>query len=210
MSDKKRDAQFLELNQQGKSLKQIGAEFGITRQAVSLVFKRLGVRVQRSNRKKVSVAKLPCAHRRVSRVDLAKWGCSQEFYDRLRAMHRTWRKTPIGEFNAQRHGAAARGIEWKFTLVEWWSMWEASGKYAERGVLIGQYCMQRPYDKGPYSPSNVGIDIVRENINTRNWCKWIKRAHKSFRIRGDRAEFVKFEPTVVLEQLELENPGDSC
>ncbi len=54
-------------------------------------------------------------------------------------------------------------IEFKLTFVEWWDIWEASGKYHLYGNRKGQYCMSRVNDIGHYEVGNVFIQLTTEN-----------------------------------------------
>jgi hypothetical protein len=64
---------------------------------------------------------------------------------------------PRGAYTRQRANARRRGLEWRFTFETWWEVWEASGKWQQRGMGKDKYCMSRRGDKGPYSPENVVI-----------------------------------------------------
>jgi hypothetical protein len=68
-------------------------------------------------------------------------------------------------YTRQRLQARKRGIEWLFTFDEWWAVWEASGKWKQRGTHKGQYGMSRFGDKGPYAATNVRICIMEENVS---------------------------------------------
>lgn len=63
----------------------------------------------------------------------------------------------------QRSNARVRGIEWKFTAASWWTIWEESGKWPERGRKAHQYVMARHGDIGAYEPSNVSIQTSALN-----------------------------------------------
>lgn len=76
---------------------------------------------------------------------------------------RAWIGTPKGKYSIQKRKAAQRGIGWEFTFEDWWKMWEDSGKWENRGVKQGQYCMSRFGDTGPYSPSNCEIRHAPDN-----------------------------------------------
>lgn len=69
------------------------------------------------------------------------------------------------KFNQQRGNAKRRGIDWQLSFKEWWGIWSLSGKWNQRGIRTGQYCMARPGDIGPYSMSNVRIVPVTQNHN---------------------------------------------
>ena len=81
-----------------------------------------------------------------------------------------YRKTPKGRFSRQKDHAKNRGIDWELSFEEWWEIWEASGKYAQRGRGKGKYCMCRYGDTGSYSKDNFYID---------EWCNNIKEQHKN-------------------------------
>ena len=63
----------------------------------------------------------------------------------------------------QRHQAKRRGIGFLLTFEEWWAIWQASGRWEQRGIRRGQYCMARFGDEGPYAVGNVWISTVEEN-----------------------------------------------
>lgn len=65
--------------------------------------------------------------------------------------------TPEGKYYQQSLQAKQRGIPWEFTFDKWWAVWQASGKWDQRGPRIGQYVMARRGDVGFYSEENVVI-----------------------------------------------------
>jgi hypothetical protein len=83
---------------------------------------------------------------------------------RKRVYKKEYGTTPRARFSQQRNGARNRGIAWDFTFEEWWAVWEASGKWEQRGVRRGCYVMARHGDTGPYSRSNVSIIRHEDNI----------------------------------------------
>lgn len=72
--------------------------------------------------------------------------------------------SPYARFMQQRRRAKSRGVEWLLTFDEWFSIWEASGKYAQRGPHKGQYVMARKGDIGPYAVGNVFIHLHSDNV----------------------------------------------
>ena len=72
-------------------------------------------------------------------------------------------KTPKKRYQEQKDAAKQRGIEFKLTFDEWWSIWEQSGKYEQRGCRKGQYVMSRVNDTGPYEVGNVFIQTCGGN-----------------------------------------------
>ena len=59
--------------------------------------------------------------------------------------------------------ARNRGIPFKLTFEQWCAIWEASGKWEQRGNRSEQYCMSRPGDRGAYELGNVVICTNRDN-----------------------------------------------
>jgi hypothetical protein len=64
----------------------------------------------------------------------------------------------------QRGNAAKRGVGFDMSFDEWLTVWESSGHLAERGCRKGQYAMSRIGDVGPYSVSNVFIQLHADNV----------------------------------------------
>jgi hypothetical protein len=73
-------------------------------------------------------------------------------------------QSPIQQWKMQRLNALKRGIEWQFSLWDWWCCWQASGHWAARGVHGDEYVMCRHGDIGPYSRSNVYFATARQNL----------------------------------------------
>ena len=76
---------------------------------------------------------------------------------------KAYQATPKGKYIRQRANAQQRGIEWKLSFEEWWSIWEKSGKWAQRGRKHHEYVMGRIHDEGPYEVGNVKIITQKEN-----------------------------------------------
>src|SRR5277367_2315312 len=60
----------------------------------------------------------------------------------------TWSQTPRGRYDNHKQRAAKRGIAFLLTFDEWWSIWDASGHWNERGnrfqnSVIGRAAMRR-------------------------------------------------------------------
>jgi hypothetical protein len=89
--------------------------------------------------------------------------CSLKCRDRA-ARKRTfaWRKTPRGQFIAQRDNAKRRGIEWQFTFEQWIEWW--GNDLSKRGRKADDLCMARFGDKGPYAPGNCFKQTMKENL----------------------------------------------
>lgn len=140
----------------GQTLQEIGDTYGITRERVRQIltywfgFSSLdgGSHIRAEKRQKQKEAKRDAR-------SLAKWGCTWEQRQQL-----SGRK--LRAFTRQKNAARRRGIEWDMTLWQWWTIWQRSGHWEERGRGQG-YVMCRDGDTGPYSPENVFIDTARAN-----------------------------------------------
>lgn len=75
-------------------------------------------------------------------------------------MFRPAYREPRALFLAQRNGAEARGIPWRFTYEEWWQLWEP---HWERRVP-DKLCLCRNADAGAYEVGNCRIDTALNNL----------------------------------------------
>lgn len=72
-------------------------------------------------------------------------------------------ETPLRRYQQQRDNARARGIAFKLTFDQWWSIWTKSKRWSRRGKRLGQYVMGRNGDVGAYEVGNVRIMSVSKN-----------------------------------------------
>lgn len=72
--------------------------------------------------------------------------------------------TPLRAYQHQAFRAGKRDIEFKLTLMEWWRIWQESGRWAERGHGRG-WQMCRKGDQGAYEVGNVFIGYGAENLS---------------------------------------------
>jgi hypothetical protein len=74
--------------------------------------------------------------------------------------------TPTTIYLRQKSNAIKqRGIDFTLTFQEWYDVWQASGKWEERGKKKGQYVMSRTGDTGPYALGNVFIQLHSKNVS---------------------------------------------
>lgn len=146
------------LYRDGFTLEQIGQQYQLTRERVRQLLKKYCGMDARDGGQ--HVLKERAEAKRIQKRNaksLRRWGCSWEQYVALRKM-----KKPTRAYSQQRKNAQIRGIGWEFTLWTWWTTWQASGKWAQRGRGQG-YVMCRQGDTGPYSPENVFIALAAQN-----------------------------------------------
>ena len=146
-----RAKQMVELYRSGQTQEEVAAQFGVTRQRVQQLTAQLGVGKADGGKRERS--------RRRLRVLAAKpafgYGCSV-------AEMRVIPKEARRPYCQHRTNARKRGIEWCFTLPEWWAVWVASEKFSQR--RRGGYGMARRGDVGPYAAWNIYICPNSQNI----------------------------------------------
>jgi hypothetical protein len=85
--------------------------------------------------------------------------------DKARAELREYRANNPLKVAYWRHKSQAkwRGIPFLLTFEEWWAIWQASGRWEQRGPRKGYYVMGRHGDRGAYAIGNVRICLSDEN-----------------------------------------------
>lgn len=174
-----RTTRMAALYRSGVTLQAIGDEYGITRERVrQLIGKYHGLNGEDGGF--IARARLSEARRAANRDTrwLAKNGCTYSQWHYLLALGKDmqvkgigYSRTPLGAFKSQKNNAGRRGIAWKLTTWQWWTIWQESGHWARRGRGQG-YVMCRKGDIGPYAAGNVVIATAVENI-----CEYIFRKH---------------------------------
>lgn len=153
-----RERQMAALYKSGKTLQEIGDQFDITRERVrQLITKWFGIRANDGGAHKSAEEKRAKFEAKRNARSLTKWGCNFDQYVELRGM-----KKPTRAYAGQRRNAIRRGIGWELNLWQWWSIWQQSGKWTQRGRGNG-YMMCRVNDVGPYAVGNVFIATGCEN-----------------------------------------------
>jgi DNA-binding CsgD family transcriptional regulator len=148
----------------GRTLEEIGKLYGITRERVrQIITKRHGLRADDGGAH--AKAKITSARAKALKDAkyLAKYGCTFDQWREMVAIGAQMRADGRGRYQAptyayvsQRTNARRRGIGWELSLLEWWQIWDASGKWGLRGRGRG-YMMCRFGDVGPYALGNVYI-----------------------------------------------------
>lgn len=149
----------------GKTLSEIGQAHGVSRQRVHQIMKKHSVSSEGNGAKlRVLNKKQEAANARAARV-MEKWGMSVEEYKAHVAEHGSMTNpdSPMGKYCAQRHRCKQLGVQWLFTFKSWWDIWQASGKWDNRGRA--QYVMGRNGDAtSPMGPNTCRITTVADII----------------------------------------------
>lgn len=154
----------------GETLQAIGDTYGITRERVRQVIKKVGLtgadsgrRLRAKLREDERAAQVKA--RRDART-MKRYGCDYDTANRINGgQFFNKNGTPVKAFWNQKWSATyTRKIEWRLTLPEWYAIWEASGHLHERGRGRDGYCMARFNDVGPYAVGNVYITSIAGNV----------------------------------------------
>jgi len=161
-----RTVEIERLFMRGKTLQEIGDQFGITRERVRQILAKLKITGNDGGRSIRSLSLVRYKKKfNVNSRYLITYGCDKETAELLNGGKIV---SVIGSsaqlYARQRQSARTRGIEWSITFPEWMRVWQESGHFNERGRGPG-YCMTRIGDTGPYSVDNVEIKTTGENFS---------------------------------------------
>jgi lambda repressor-like predicted transcriptional regulator len=145
----------------GKTLAEIGALYGVTRERVrQILTKRQGMTAADGGQSVKALARRAAIKSRRDKKCIEKHGCT---YDQYRELVRL--QKPTKAWIRQRNRAKNRGIEWNLKLWDWWQIWQKSGKWSQRGRTKGDYVMCRFGDIGAYEIGNVYIATTSHNCS---------------------------------------------
>lgn len=152
-----RNERMASMFRQGLTLAIIGKEYGLTRERVRQILKKLGLAASDGGQHKKTALKRSVKASKVNAKYIASYGVDYAEYKKLRSIG------AVKAFKDQRKNAKERGIEFRFTLADWWAIWRDSGKFEQRGRTKDGYVMSRISDAGCYEVGNVHIKTLAEN-----------------------------------------------
>lgn len=169
--DRQRADDMAGMYRAGRTLEEIGSLYSLSRERVRQIISKVH-RMSADDGGRTVRTKVERARRRAQREAecYRKHGCSTAQHAQLRKMGRDMMRggasrdrTPIGAFCSQRQSAKARGIGWSLLLWEWWTIWQESGHWEDRGRAGDAYVMCRFRYEGGYEIGNVYIATLRHN-----------------------------------------------
>jgi hypothetical protein len=140
------------LYRDGHTLKAIGERYGgLTRERVRQLLTKYHAISGRDGGRKVRSIRLHIEMdaKRDQRY-LAKYGCTFSQWQELIKL----KSKPLRAYIEQRRNAHTRNIGWELNFWQWWTAWQESGHWHERGRGQHGYMMSRKR-VGPYAPDNL-------------------------------------------------------
>jgi len=151
----------------GETLEQIGIRYNRTRERVrQILTDRFGICARDGGQAEIARRGRRDRQKARDARSMRAWGCTHNQYLQILK----YEGKPTYAYWAQRKNAINRGISWELNLWQWWSLWQQSGYWPERGRGRG-YQMCRLNDVGPYSVDN--IYIAKGDDNMRDY--WVNR-----------------------------------
>lgn len=152
----------------GKTLEEVSIEFGVTRKRVRQILNKAGIDARsggiavRAKRHQEEARKSHGRYKDDKAMQL--YGCT---WDEAIAMNGGLPCSRAGSliyvYTHNKQNARTRLIPWNMTLAEYKSLWDASGKWEQRGRGKGKYCIARKGDVGAYELGNVEIMTNAKN-----------------------------------------------
>lgn len=176
----------------GYTLQQIGALHDLTRERVrQLLTKHFGFTHVDGGQHAKAVANRSHRIARLNDQHLKRNGCTWEQYQSIKALGKGKHneRTPLAAFRRQKYNAGLRGIGWELSLWQWWTIWQESGHWEERGRGQG-YVMCRRGDVGPYAVGNVFIALAAQNSSE---AQAKKRIHPDLPIGVSKTKSGRYE-----------------
>jgi len=167
--DKTSDAVMCDMYLKGHTLENIADKFLVSREKVRKIIRNYGVNkpAKDNQHKKLAaeIAKKQALRRKEERIKHL-WGLTLAQYESIKKEFGPSDDptSPFRKYTYQRKNAKARKVEWEISFVDWWRVWQLSGKWALRGRGKG-YCMARFGDKGPYKVGNIEIIPCTQNTS---------------------------------------------
>lgn len=158
--------QMIQAYGSGLTLEQIGKIHGVTRERVRQIIAKRGV-TSKDGGQTVTAAinrqrRQDGRKLRIETRCMKRLKCSASQVEAITGSKEIWTNHATRAYLMQVRNAGARGIEFLMTFPEWWSIWQQSGHWHQRGRGQG-YVMARNGDIGPYAIGNVRICTQSEN-----------------------------------------------
>jgi hypothetical protein len=157
--DRSKDAEIVEKYRVGRTLADIGKDYGVCRERIRQILKRNGVTGSQGG---VAV-QIRTRHEKRLEKEVARWGCT---YAEKQRIAKYWMercgKDPRRDYVEHRANSAKRGIPFEFTFKQWMDAW--GDNYERMSIRNGGLVMCRYGDTGPYRVGNIYLASNSQNI----------------------------------------------
>lgn len=150
-----RAQQMADLYRAGFTMEQCGYQFDVTRERARQILKSIGI-TSKDGGAAVKRAEREAEPHDMTNLFAQRHGIDESLWRELVSNGATlaWRE--------QRRNCLNRAIPWHLGLGQWWSIWEASGKWSQRGRHKNSYVLSRIGNKGAYEVGNVHVVTLAE------------------------------------------------
>lgn len=163
-----RDAEWVAMYRDGKSMMDIATQYGFTREYIRLRLAAHGLTARNYGfaRKRelglyVTPTKFAAQQEKVDANKRRKWGISIAEYRAMIKKYGSRKKSPFEVYDRFRNNVRRQRLPFDLPFPEWLRLWHESGKYSERGQGSG-YWMARKDPSLPYRADNLYIASGRE------------------------------------------------
>lgn len=140
------------LYQSGQTLKEIGDQYGVARERVRQLLEKFHGLSGKDGGQTITATLARAARlNKVEALHQLKWGCSRAQYQQIKSAGGT------ACFTTFKNNANRFGYKLDLTLWQWWTLWQDSGHWNERGRGGRRYWMFRLRSAEPLSVDNYCI-----------------------------------------------------
>lgn len=167
----KRDKRIIKLFKAGKTLQDVGDIVKLSRERIRQILEKNGVANSEGGRttRKVLIREALKERRAKGRDKRIRkhYGCSAKAYDGIvnGKPFKVHRSHPAYVYYSAKRNWLIQQPGPVMSFLEWWYMWQRSGKYNQRGLRYGQYHMARRGNVGPWIAKNVHIITAEKNTS---------------------------------------------
>lgn len=173
-SIKARNETIAQMFKAGKTMPEIGELYGMSRQNVQQILQKMkiyGGDGGRAYKRSLNPIKTP--EERLAEIDkrhVKAWGCTRDEFNNLKKPEDDGSSSPYVRYIQQRNNVRKQERmeklppSWFLNLKEWWTIWQESGHYLDRGRCSDAYCLTRKDRSKPYTADNCIIMTIADNI----------------------------------------------
>jgi predicted DNA-binding protein YlxM (UPF0122 family) len=173
MSPEGRDDEICELYRSGYTMQEIGDRYNISRQRIQQILAKFNMTYEDGGNHVKSVARQEQLKQEMDERSFNNYGYTREQFHMLRGTHEDYNKSALGKWYQFKKNCEIHGFELQLTPLEWWDIWQKSGKFHLLERAGDGYCLGRIDQKGPFSKENCVVRKFSEN------CRYTREQNKA-------------------------------